>query len=185
MAGRPLNAPSRPVVVSVLVPDPGNPRDATTSVTSSVAGSGVALGSALTAAVPTGASPVPVVTAALDPHRVRRAVESSDLLVVAVPADQPGWQRAVSRLLDACGPLDGRAVFALVVGGWPEAAGRASPWVEAALRRRGATCLAPALHLAVGGSSGTAAIDTYGRYWRPVVPGLIDVARHETVPAAG
>jgi hypothetical protein len=115
---------------------------------------------------------------------VRRAVAVSDLLVVEVPAAFPAWRRAATRLLDVAGPLAGRAVFGLVTGGWPESAGRAPAWLEAELRRRGASCLAPTLHLASDGPAGLAGITTYCAYWRPVVPTLIGFAHRDTVPAA-
>lgn len=172
----------RSPVVSVLVPDPGDlPAGAGPGRV------GAAIGAALTSAFPPGDPLVLVVPeGAGGLHGVRCAVAASDLLVVAVPATFPGWRRAAVRLLDAAGPLAGRAVFALVVGGWPESAGRAPAWLEAELRRRDASWLAPVLHLAsAAGPSGLAAITAYCAYWRPLVPNLIGFAHRDAVPAAG
>lgn len=163
-------------VVAVLVPDPGD-----LPAGERAGAAGTALAAAL---FPPRDPPVLVVEHAGEPHRVRRAVTASDLLVIEVPAGFPAWRRAVTRLLDVAAPLAGRAVFGLVTGGWPEAAGRAPAWLEGELRRRGASCLAPALHLP-SGEPGRAGITTYCAYWRPVVPTLIGFADRGTVSAAG
>ena len=186
-------APAVPVV-SVLVPEHEDPE---------LVRCGAAFATGLTVPaepdVVSGAEPV----IARGPRRVRAAVAASDLLVVAVRAGEPVRATrtaqvppALRRMLDACGPLDGRVVFALVLGGWPTEAGQAPERLVAELHRRGATCLAPALHLAAGavarfgpapqvpGDTG-AAISAYCRFWRPVVPSLIDLARRDQIPAAG
>ncbi|MGD9987577.1 hypothetical protein [Pseudonocardia sp.] len=171
---------SRPPVVAVLVPDP---RDVPAAAGTGTAGA--ALGTALTSAFPPGQRRVVVADGAGDPRGLHRAVSASDVLVVAIPVAFPGWRRAATRLLDAAGPLTGRAVFGVVTGGWPDSAERAPAWLEAELRRRGACCLAPALHLVADGAAGLAAITAYCAHWRPLVPSLVGLARRQTLPAAG
>ncbi|ODU04546.1 MAG: hypothetical protein ABS81_09790 [Pseudonocardia sp. SCN 72-86] len=167
-------------MVSVLVPDPAD-----VPAGASPGSAGTAFGVALTSAFPSVARQVLVADGAADPRAVRRAVAASDVLVVAIPAGFPGSRRAGTRLLDAAGPLTGRAVFAVVTGGWPNSVDRAPAWLEAELRRRGACCLAPALHLTADGAAGLAAITAYCTHWRPLVPSLVGLARRESVPTAG
>ncbi|GEL22253.1 hypothetical protein PSU4_12070 [Pseudonocardia sulfidoxydans NBRC 16205] len=171
---------ARSPVVSVLVPDPEDvPAGAGTGT------AGAAVGVALTSALPSADRRVLVAQGGADPHALRCAVAASDVLVVAIPAAFPGWRRSAGRLLDAAGPLTGRVVFGVVTGGWPNSAQRAPAWLEAELRRRGACCLAPTLHLTADGAAGLAAITAYCTHWRPLVPSLVGLARREPVPAAG
>lgn len=111
---------------------------------------------------------------------IRQRTTGSEVVVVAANADTGVLDDATQRGLDVWAgehALAGKVAFAVLIGGWPAAAGIVSDAFKTALQSGGATVVAPVLHLSDGGQESRAAAATYCGYWAPAVPALLRAAK--------
>lgn len=131
----------------------------------------------------TGAEPAHELTLPADPQWMHRAIAAADVVVIGASAHTATLDDATRRTVEHCariGLLNGKVVFAVVVGGWPAAAGIVPDGLVAALAAAGGTAIAPALHLAGGHQDARPAIAAFCGFWAPALPALLRISRGDT-----
>ncbi|WP_236792220.1 NAD(P)H-dependent oxidoreductase [Amycolatopsis sp. GM8] len=131
----------------------------------------------------TGAPPVRELALPADSQRLHQAVAGADVVVIGASAHTSTLDEATRLAIEHCARNDllaGKVVFAVVIGGWPAAAGTVPDGLTAALSAAGAIAVAPALHLAGGQQDARPAVATFCKFWAPALPALLQLSRADS-----